>query len=202
MEVCGIVLRLPAEQEAQSVLQPERVGDGCDELPAGPEHAPRLADEPSRIPYMLEQLAGDDDVEARLVERQRLVDVGPARLDPELRGLGQRLAVDVHADDVVVLRIGARERAVAAAEIEHAPAGAADVVAEELDPLLARVDELTRSLRAVMLAVALAEILEPAHRSPATCRAPPTKPDSRARRTISRTVAAASTHNRKSHGTR
>ena len=35
---------------------------------------------------MLEQLAGDDDVEGLVLERQRLVEVGPARLDPELGG--------------------------------------------------------------------------------------------------------------------
>ena len=74
---------------------------------------------------MLDQLAGDDDVEARVGKRQRLVDVGPDGLDPERRRLRERLAVDVDADDVVSFEVRAGERAVAAAEVEDAPSGGA-----------------------------------------------------------------------------
>ena len=72
---------------------------------------------------MLEQLAGDDDVEAAVVERQRIVEVGPARLDPELLRLRERLAVGVDADDLVPAGIGLGQGAVAAAEVEHLPPG-------------------------------------------------------------------------------
>ena len=48
---------------------------------------------------MLEELAGDDDVEGVGLEWKRIVEVGPARLDSELLRLRQRLAVGVDADD-------------------------------------------------------------------------------------------------------
>src|SRR5439155_10260920 len=77
---------------------------------------------------MLEQLTGDDDVEALVREVERLVEISPVRLDPELRRrLSQGLAVGVDADDLVSVRIGLRERPVAAAEVEHAAAGPAHV---------------------------------------------------------------------------
>ena len=69
---------------------------------------------------MLEQLAGDDGVEAPVRERQWLLHVREHRLDPELRGRLERDAVDVRAHDLVPLEEVARERAGAAAEVEDA----------------------------------------------------------------------------------
>src|SRR5437867_11289963 len=150
---------------------------------------------------MFEQLAGDDDVEACVLERQRRVDVGPARLDAELGRLCERLAIDVDADHVVALHVHPGQCAVAAPEIQHAPPRPADVLAKQLDALLARVDELACPSLAVVLAVALAEVLEAAHPWLAASCAPATR-HSRRRRTTSSTVAPARRQSRKSHGTR
>src|SRR5205085_5168538 len=152
-----------------------------------------------RIADVLEQLTGNDHVEARIRKRERLVDVGPVRLDAELRRLLEGFAVDVHADDVVSLRIGPRQRAVAAAEVEDAPAGAADVAAEELDALLSGEDELLATRAAMVLAVLLVELLEPRHCSN---RGRPTVRASATRRPSASSAAEASTQTRKSHGTR
>ena len=106
---------------------------------------------------MLEQLAGDDDVEARVGELERLLDVGPVGLDPELRGLGERLAVDVDPDYVVPLDVRLRERAVPAPEVEDVAARASDELREERGAHVGRVDELARATRAVVFPVALLE---------------------------------------------
>ena len=95
---------------------------------------------------------------------RRLLDVAPVRLDPELRRLGERLPVDVHADHVVPVQVPARQRAVAAAEVEHAPPGPAHDRRDSLRPLGAAEDELVAPRRAVVLSVALAQLLEPGHR--------------------------------------
>src|SRR5205823_9392257 len=131
----------------------------ADQRASGTQDAHRLGDERRRLAYVLEQLARDDDVEALAVERQRLLGIAPVRLDPELRRLGQRFAIDVDADDLVPVEVAPGERAVAAAEVEDAPAGPADVAAEELRPLRPGEDEVAPTGGAVVLAVALAQLL-------------------------------------------
>ena len=113
---------------------------------------------------MLEELAGDDDVEGAGLERKRIVEVGPARLDSELLRLCQRLAVGVDADDCVPAGIGLRERPVAAAQVEDVSPRPADVAAKELDPLRACEDEARTALDAVVLGVPLAQLFQ-AHQS-------------------------------------
>src|SRR4051794_16841881 len=114
---------------------------------------------------MLEQLTRDDDVEVRVLERQRLVEVSPMGLDPELLRLGERRPVCIDADDLIPTRVRLRQGAVAAAEIEHPPAGAADVAAEELDTLSARKDEAGSALVAVVLGITVAQLFK-AHSGP------------------------------------
>src|SRR5207245_9916046 len=89
----------------------------------------------------------------------------PVRFDPQLRLLGELLAVDVDADHLVPVEVAPGERAVAAAEVEHAPAGPSDVAAKELGPLGPGEDEVAPARRAVVLAVALAQLLQVAHRA-------------------------------------
>ena len=69
---------------------------------------------------MLEELTGDDSVEARVGERERLVDVGDHGLDTELGRLLERSPVDVEPDHVVALDEMLRQRTGPAAQIEHA----------------------------------------------------------------------------------
>jgi hypothetical protein len=47
---------------------------------------------------VLEQLAEDDDVEALVVEQERLGRVCPDRLDPSLAASRKRLPVDIDPD--------------------------------------------------------------------------------------------------------
>src|ERR671924_434466 len=79
-----------------------------------------------RIAQMLEQLACDDDVETFVREGERLVEIGPVRLDSGAGGLGKRLAVGVDSDNLVSACERPGQRAVPAAEIEHAAARPAD----------------------------------------------------------------------------
>ena len=111
---------------------------------------------------MLEQLAGDGDVERIVIEWERILDVGPARLDPELSGPLERVAVDVDTDDVVAAGIVLSQRAVAAAEVEHAPSRPAYRAPKELDAFESE-DEVLWARGSVVLAVALARPLDPAH---------------------------------------
>src|SRR2546425_11925312 len=109
---------------------------------------------------MLEQFTGDHDVERAVSKRQGIVEVGPAGLDPELLGFGERLAVGVDPDDLVAAGVRLRECTVAATKIEHCPSRPADVAAEELDPLRARKDEAGSPLDAVVLGITLAPLLQ------------------------------------------
>src|SRR5690242_9748675 len=113
---------------------------------------------------MLEQLARDDHVEARIGEVERLVEVGPVRLDAEARRRLERLTVGIDSDDVVAVEVRLRERPVAAAEIENAAPGAAHVPLEERFTLRPCEDEAGAALAAVVLRIALAELVE-AHAS-------------------------------------
>ena len=117
---------------------------------------------------MLEELAGDDGVEARVLERQRLLDVRLHRLDPERRGLLERGGVDVEPDDRVALEEVLRQRARAAAEVEHA-LPATDRGLEERDALGDEDEVALVSSLAVVLFVAFAER---AHAEPTAASCP------------------------------
>ena len=81
---------------------------------------------------MLQQLAGHDDVEACVVEGERLFDVRPDGFDPELGGLVECAAIDVDPHDLVAGEIGACQRSSAAAEVENSLARPADNPLERL----------------------------------------------------------------------
>jgi len=163
LQMRRVVLGLLPEQETQPVLQPVGVRNGGDERSSGSEHAEYLADDAPWIAKVLEELAGDDDVEGAVGEGKRIVEVGPARLDSELVGLGESLAIGVDADDLVPAGVGLREGAVTAAEIENIPPGAADVAAKEIDPFGTCEDEAGAALDAVVLGIPFAQLLQ-AHR--------------------------------------
>ena len=162
VQVRGVVLRRAAAEEAQAALEPERVRDGADEHAAGPEDAPRLGDERLRERQVLEQLAGDDGVEARVRERERLLDVRHHGLDAERLGLRERRAVDVEADDLVPLEEVPGQRARAAPEVEDA-LPAPDRRPEERDALG---DEDEVALVAPLPMVLLVPLAERAHAEP------------------------------------
>jgi len=121
LELRRVVDRVPPKEEEQPVLEPEAVRDRADERAARPEHALGLGDEPCRLAKVLEHFPGHDHIEALVRERKRLLGVRPVRLDPELGGFGQRLAVDVDADDLVAVEVRLRQRARSAPDVE--PAG-------------------------------------------------------------------------------
>src|SRR6478672_8972083 len=116
--MCGVVLGLASCEEAKSVLQAVGVRHRADERATGSQHPQDLGDDAAWIAKMLEELAGDDDVEGAGLEWERIVEVGPARFDSELLRLRQRFAVGVDADDRVPAGIGLCECAVAAAQVE------------------------------------------------------------------------------------
>ena len=113
---------------------------------------------------MLEQLARDDDVEGSVRERQRVVEIRPTGLDPELLGLGESLAVSVDADDLVLAGVRLRQRPVTAAEIEDVAARPTDIAAKELDALGTCKDEAGAPFDAVVLGVPVAQLFQ-AHES-------------------------------------
>ena len=158
LQVRRVVLGLVPSEEAKPVLQAVGVRHGTDERAAGSEYPQHFGGDAPWIPQMLEELAGDDDVEGAVLERQCIVEVGPARLDSELVGLGESLAIGVDADDLVPAGVGLREGAVTAAEIENIPPGAADVAAKEIDPFGTCEDEAGAALDAVVLGVPLAQL--------------------------------------------
>ena len=67
---------------------------------------------------------------------------------------------------MVPLQVRPRERAVAAPDVEHVPAGASDVPAEEVGALVAPVDE---GLGAVSIVLAIPATLLRETRHPAQC---------------------------------
>ena len=138
-------------------------------MPPASQHAQHFGDDAPWIAKMFEELARDDDVEAAALERQRIVEVGPARLDPELLRLCQRLVVRIDADDLVPAGIGLCERAVAAAQVQHVPPRPADVAAEELDALRACEDEAGTAFDAVVLGVPLAQLFQAHERAKVHC---------------------------------
>ena len=152
-----VVLRRAAAEEAKPALQAERVRDRADEHAAGSQHAADLRDERVRELEVLEELARDHRVEARVLERQRLLDVRLHRLDPERGGLLERRSVDVEPDDRVALEEVPRERARAAAEVEDALA-TPDRRDDQRDALGDEDEVALVPSLAMVLFVALAEI--------------------------------------------
>ena len=151
-----IVLGRAAAQEPKATLQAERVRYRAGQRSTGSQHAPDLRDERVRELKVLEELAGDDGVEARVGERQRLLDVRLHRLDPERGGLLERGRIDVEADDRVPFEEVARQRAGTAAEVEHA-LPAADRRDEQRDALGDEDEVALVSALAMVLFVAVAE---------------------------------------------
>ena len=109
---------------------------------------------------MLEQLSGDDDVEADVGKVERLVEIGPAGLDPQAGRLGEGVLVGVYPDDLVAGQVGLCQRPVTAAEVEHSPPRPADITLEQLLALRPCEDEAAATLVAVVLGVAPAELLQ------------------------------------------
>ena len=70
MQVGGVVLELPPEEEFDPVAQPEGVGHGSDEHRAVREHAVDVRDGDVGELEMLEHFACHHDVEAGVGERQ------------------------------------------------------------------------------------------------------------------------------------
>ena len=200
VEVGRVDLGMAPGEEAQPVLQAEPVGRRADEPAAGAEHAMGLADQPPRLANVLEQLADHDDVERLVHERERVVEIGPERLDPEPRlGVLERFPVDVDAGDVVALRVELREGSVAAAEVEDAAAGPADELAEERRPLRPGPDEVGRTRVPMVLPVALLEVLHGAslptglESTPVTTAADPEAPPEQDRPRVSSDIRATRT---------
>src|SRR5215211_1559345 len=125
---------------------------------------------------VLEQFAGDDDVEGFVCELEWGVEVGVMRLHAELRGLRERIAVRVHADHLVPLRVGAGQRAVAAAEVEDAPPRPVDVAAKENGALGPGEHEARAALAPVVLGIPLAELVQGHARPKSTLARVSTKP--------------------------
>jgi hypothetical protein len=119
-QVGGVVLRRTPAQETKAALDTERVRNRAGEHASGTEYALNLHDESIREPEVLQELACDDGVEARVVERQRLLDVRLHGLDPERRSLPERGRVDVEPDHGVPVEEVPRQRPRPAAEIEDA----------------------------------------------------------------------------------
>ena len=105
---------------------------------------------------MLEELTCDHDVEARLLEGQRLFDVGLQRLDSESGRLLERSRIDVEADDRVPLEEVPGERTGATAEVQHT-LPAANGRNEERNALGHEDEVALASSLAVVLFVAFAE---------------------------------------------
>ena len=106
---------------------------------------------------MLEELSGDDCVEALVLERQRLFHVRLHGLDAERPRLLERRSVDVEPDHRVPLQEVPRQRPRPAAEIEHA-LPTADRLHEERDPLGDEDEVALVTTLAMVRFVAFAEI--------------------------------------------
>jgi hypothetical protein len=134
VHVRRVRLGLTSAEEAEPVLDPERIRHRTDEDTARPEDAARLGHERLRKANVFEQLTRDDGIEALALQRKRLLDVGRDDVDAELFRLGKRSLVDVDSDYIVSFEEVAGEGAGAAAEIEHVPS-LPDRLLEEWDSL-------------------------------------------------------------------
>lgn len=157
VQMRGIVLRRPAEHEAKPPLHPEGIRNGPDDHSPRTENAERLGQERLRELQVLEQLPGDDCVEARIGERKRLLDVRLHRLDAERLRLRKGSAVDVEPDDLVVIEEVPGQRARPAAEIEYA-LSATNRSLEDWNPLGDEDEVAVVASLPVVLFVPLAEV--------------------------------------------
>ncbi len=163
-----VVLRRPPAKEPKPALDAKRVRHRADEDAARSQDAKDLGDEAVRELEVLEELARDDRVEARIVEGEHLLDVRLHGLDPERRSLLERCCIDVEPDDRVALEEVLRQRPRAAAEVEHALPGA-DRRLEVRDALGDEDEVAFVTSLAVVLFVALGEI---AHAEPTAASCP------------------------------
>lgn len=162
MLVCRILFYVAAGQSTQPVLQAVGIGHGTRERPAGSEYPADLRHEPVGRSQMLEELRGHDDVEIRVRKGEWLFHVGPDDLDPELLGLGESATIDVDADDVVAVYVGAREGAGAAAQVEDPLVRPADDPPERLASCGASPDERRAASSPAMGRAERVQGLEPA----------------------------------------
>jgi len=168
VKVRRIVLGRSAEQEAKPTLEPIRIRNGSHEHGTGPENTVDLTRKRVGELEVLEELSGNDHVEARALEGKRLLDVRLNRLDPERLGLGERCSIDVETDNLVAVEEVTGQRPRATAEIEN-PLPAPDRRLEERDPL-GHEDELAFGTSlAVMLLVAVGELVGHAEPTAASC---------------------------------
>ncbi len=144
-------------RKLQPALDAKCVRHRADKHAAGTQHPTCLGDDSVGEAQVLEELARDHRVEARIRKRERRLDVGLDGLDPELRRLRERDPVDVEADDLVPVEEVPRERSRAAAEVEH-PLAAPDRGLEERDALRHEDEVALVPALPMMLFVALAEI--------------------------------------------
>jgi hypothetical protein len=110
---------------------------------------------------MLQQLAGHDGVEARIVEGERLFHVRPDRLDPKLGGFGERATIDVDADDLIAGEVRAGQRPGAAAEVEDVLPGPTDDSPERLTARGASPDEVRPAATASMAGIKGVQSFQP-----------------------------------------
>jgi len=97
-------------KEAQPALEPEGIRNGADEDATGPQDPARFGDERVGELQVLEKLAHDDSVEARICEGERArVGVLEAQLDiahrvEASRGDREHALADIGTDDRAVRR--------------------------------------------------------------------------------------------------
>ena len=151
-----IVLGRTTAHETKPALYAEGVRHGSCEDAARTEHTPDLRHERVGELEVLEEFTGNDDVEARALERQLVFDVGLDRLDSESCRFLEGGRIDVEADDRVPLEEVPGERARTTAEVEHA-LPAANGGDEERDTLGNEDEVAPVSSLAVVLFVAFAE---------------------------------------------
>ena len=84
---------------------------------------------------MLEYLRDHDDIECGVLERKRLVEVGPHCLDSSLARAGKGHTVDVDPDDAIPRQIRTRQRPVAAPQVQHPQSRPTDPLAKQRDAL-------------------------------------------------------------------
>ena len=163
VQMGGITLRRASPQEPEAVLDSKSVRHRAYEGASRPKNAMHLVDECLRIAHVLEEFAGDDDVEASIFERERLLGVSPDGLDAQIRSLLESVSIDVHPDHVVPDEVSRCESAVPTADVQNTPPGSIHVQKKEISSLLAGEDEFARPRSQVVSPVTLARAVKPAH---------------------------------------
>ncbi len=154
----GVVLGASPGEKQKAALEPVGVRHRSGEHAARSQDADRLGDNGLGVAQVLEELAGDDGVEACVGEGKLLLRIRDHGLDPESRSAPQGGAVDIEADDRVAGKEVPADRTRAAAEIEDAMPRPADRGDEEWDAL-GDEDEVAAVTRgAVMLFVSSAQV--------------------------------------------